>query len=172
MASAATVMPFGLLHMRLLQRWLHDRVPRWTWRHGTGLSHLVLPPHLGARGRILLSSAKGVPLAQVSRDVVQHIPLPRAGVPCATGMQLRGSGQGPSCSGISIASSCWQYDLLCAASKHCYTRGIYWSVRTTLRPLRTSTTKVVYAPCPRGPSARTRWHTAGLGAYANMSFPQ
>ncbi len=35
MASSATVTPLGLLHMRLLQRWFHDRVPRWAWRHGT-----------------------------------------------------------------------------------------------------------------------------------------
>ncbi len=53
------------------------------------------------------------------------MPLSRAGGPCATGMQLRGSGQGPSCSGISIASSYWQYGLLCTASKRCYTRGMY-----------------------------------------------
>ncbi len=71
--------------------------------------------------------------------------LPRAGGPCATGMQLRGSGQGSSCSGISIASSYWQYGLLCATSKRCYMRSMYWSVRITLRPLRTSTTKAVYA---------------------------
>ncbi len=68
----------------------------------------------------------------------QQTPLPRAGGPCATGTQPQGSGQGPSCSGISIASSCWQYGLLCAASERCYTRSIYWSARTTLRPLRTS----------------------------------
>ncbi len=76
----------------------------------------------------------------------QQTPLPRAGGPCATGTQPRGSGQGSSCSGISIASSCWQYGLLCAASERCYMRSIYWSVRTTLRPLRTSTTRAVYAP--------------------------
>ncbi len=35
MASAAAVTPLGLLHMRPLQCWLHDRVPRWAWRHGT-----------------------------------------------------------------------------------------------------------------------------------------
>ncbi len=35
MASAAAVMPLRLLHMRPLQRWLHDRVPRWAWRRGT-----------------------------------------------------------------------------------------------------------------------------------------
>ncbi len=69
-------------------------------------------------------------------------------------MQLRGSGQGPSCSDLSIASSYWQYGLLCAASKCCYTRSMYWSVRTTLRPLRTSTTKAVYAPvaCRNSPA--------------------
>ncbi len=70
MASAATVMPFGLLHMRLLQRWLHDRVPRWTWRHGTGFSHLVLPPHLQPVVGSCFLRRKEFPLAQVSRDVV------------------------------------------------------------------------------------------------------
>ncbi len=35
MASSAAITPLGLLHMRPLQRWLHDRVPRWAWRHGT-----------------------------------------------------------------------------------------------------------------------------------------
>ncbi len=30
----------------------------------------------------------------------------------------------------------------------------------------------LFTPCPRGPSARTRWHTAGLGAYASMRFPK
>ncbi len=59
----------------------------------------------------------------------QRMPLPWAGEPCAMGMLLRGSGQGPDCSGISIAS---QYGLLCAASNRCYTTNRYWSVRTTL----------------------------------------
>ncbi len=35
MASAAAVTLLRLLHMRPLQHWLHSRVPRWTWRHGT-----------------------------------------------------------------------------------------------------------------------------------------
>ncbi len=81
----------------------------------------------------------------------QQTPLPRAGGPCAMGTQPRGSGQGPSCSGISISSSCWQYGLLCAASERCYTRSIYWSARTTLRLLRTSTTRAVYAPVASRP---------------------
>ncbi len=35
MAAAAAVTPLGLLHMRLLQHWLHGRVPRWAWQSGT-----------------------------------------------------------------------------------------------------------------------------------------
>ena len=31
MASAAAATPLGLLHMRPLQHWLRDRVPRWAW---------------------------------------------------------------------------------------------------------------------------------------------
>ncbi|CAM4713457.1 unnamed protein product [Leuciscus chuanchicus] len=34
-AAAAAVTPLGLLHMRPLQLWLRDRVPRWAWQHGT-----------------------------------------------------------------------------------------------------------------------------------------
>ncbi len=32
MASAATVTPLGLLHMRPIQHWLHGRVPWWAWQ--------------------------------------------------------------------------------------------------------------------------------------------
>ncbi len=35
MASTATVTPLGLLHVRALQHWFHNRVPRWAWRCGT-----------------------------------------------------------------------------------------------------------------------------------------
>ncbi|KAL0147132.1 hypothetical protein M9458_057656 [Cirrhinus mrigala] len=35
MAAAAAIRPLGLLHMRPLQCWLHDRVPRWAWHRGT-----------------------------------------------------------------------------------------------------------------------------------------
>ncbi|KAI2646800.1 ORF V: Enzymatic polyprotein [Labeo rohita] len=35
MAAAAAVTPLGLLHMRPLQRWLHDRILRWAWHRGT-----------------------------------------------------------------------------------------------------------------------------------------
>ncbi len=67
MASAAAVTPLGLLHMRPLQRWLHDRVPRWAWRHDTsrGLSHPVLLPHLQPMVRSCFSSGRSSPSASV-----------------------------------------------------------------------------------------------------------
>ncbi len=67
MASAAAVTPLGLLHMRPLQRWLHNRVPRWAWRHDTsrGLSHPVLLPHLQPMVRSCFSSGRSSPSASV-----------------------------------------------------------------------------------------------------------
>ncbi len=67
MAFAATVTPLGLLHMRPLQRWLHDRVPRWAWRCSTypGLSHPVLPSDLQPVVRSCFSSGRSSPSASV-----------------------------------------------------------------------------------------------------------
>ncbi len=71
MASAAAVTPLGLLHMRPLQHWLHSRVPRWAWRHGTlrvGISQQCrrsLSPWTD-----LAFLRAGVPLEQVSRHTV------------------------------------------------------------------------------------------------------
>ncbi len=134
MASSAAITPLGLLHMRPLQRWLHDRVPRWAWHHGT--YRVSLTPSCRrtfSPWSDLAFLRAEVPLEQVSRHVV-----------VSTDASAMGS----------IASSCWQYSLLCAASERCYTRSIYWSVRTTLRPLRTSTTRAVYAPvaCRNSPA--------------------
>ncbi len=71
MASAAAVTPLGLLHMRLLQRWLHDRVPRWAWRCGT-YRVSVTPSCLQTFSpwSDLAFLRAGVPLVQVSRHVV------------------------------------------------------------------------------------------------------
>lgn len=55
MASAAAVTPLGLLHMRPLQHWLHDRVPRRAWHAGThrvsvtALCRRALSPWKGAQ---------------------------------------------------------------------------------------------------------------------------
>ncbi len=55
MASAAAVTQLGLLHMRPLQHWLHDRVPRWAWRRGTyRVSVTPSCRQTFGRGRILL----------------------------------------------------------------------------------------------------------------------
>ncbi|CAM4658889.1 unnamed protein product [Leuciscus chuanchicus] len=71
MAAAAAVTPLGLLHMRPLQHWLHGRVPRWAWHHGT---HRVA---ITQECRQTLSPwsdpsffRAGVPLEQVSRHAV------------------------------------------------------------------------------------------------------
>ncbi|XDV46588.1 hypothetical protein PO909_014461 [Leuciscus waleckii] len=47
MAAAAVVIPLGLLHMRQLQHWLHDQVPRGAWHSGTFRmsSSLYTRPH-------------------------------------------------------------------------------------------------------------------------------
>ncbi len=71
MASSAATTPLGLLHMRPLQRWLHDRVPRWAWRHGT--YRVSLTPSCRrtfSPWSDLAFLRAGVPLEQVSRHVV------------------------------------------------------------------------------------------------------
>ncbi len=71
MASAAAVTPLGLLHMRPLQHWFHDRVPRWAWRRGT-YRVSVTPSCRQTFGpwSDLAFLRAGVPLVQVSRHVV------------------------------------------------------------------------------------------------------
>ncbi len=71
MASAAAVIPLGLLHMRPLQHWLHDRVTRWAWRHGT-YQVSVTPSchHTFSPWSDLAFLRAGGPLEQVSRHVV------------------------------------------------------------------------------------------------------
>ncbi len=73
MASAAACHAPGLLHMRPLQRWLHDRVPEigMAMRHVTGLSHPVLPVRPSAVVRSCFFFGAGVPLVvKVSMHVV------------------------------------------------------------------------------------------------------
>ncbi len=63
MAAAAAVTPLGLLYMRPLQHWLHDRVPRWAWQSGTlaGPSHSSLPPNLHPVVRPFIPSGRSAP---------------------------------------------------------------------------------------------------------------
>ncbi len=95
--AAAAVTPLGLLHMRPLQHWLHGRVPRWAWQSGT-LRVQVTPAcrQTFTPWSDLSFLRAGVPLEQVSRHAV-------AGGPRSTGMQCRGFGRVPNCTGTSTA---------------------------------------------------------------------
>ncbi len=71
MASSAAITPLGLLHMRPLQRWLHDRVPRWAWHHGTYRVSLTPSCRRTFNPWSDLAFLRAeVPLEQVSRHVV------------------------------------------------------------------------------------------------------
>ncbi len=61
----------GLLHMRPLQHWLDDRVPRWAWQRGTYRVSVTPSCHqtFGPWSDLAFLRA-GVPLVQVSRHVV------------------------------------------------------------------------------------------------------
>ncbi|KAI2648082.1 ORF V: Enzymatic polyprotein [Labeo rohita] len=97
MAAAAAVTPLGLLHMRPLQRWLHDRVPRWAWHRGT------LRIGVSPQCRRLFSPwsdpaflRAGVPLGQVSRHVVVHTDASTTGWGAVcNGQAASGSWTGP-----------------------------------------------------------------------------
>ncbi|KAL0150698.1 hypothetical protein M9458_054002 [Cirrhinus mrigala] len=97
MAAAAAVTPLGLLHMRPLQRWLHDRVPRWAWHRGT------LRIGVSPQCRRLFSPwsdpaflRAGVPLGQVSRHVVVYTDASTTGWGAVcNGQAASGSWTGP-----------------------------------------------------------------------------
>ncbi len=122
---------------------------------------------LGERGNVVLtgfrlhrSASKPSARGQIPRSFRQEclwsrypdmlwysrMPRPPAGEPHTTGTQYQGFGQVPNCVGISIASSCWQYALPWAASEGAFSARTFWSIWTTLWPLRISTGKAVYAP--------------------------
>ncbi|KAL0150943.1 hypothetical protein M9458_053755, partial [Cirrhinus mrigala] len=94
---AAAVTPLGLLHMRPLKRWLHDRVPRWAWHRGT------LRIGVSPQCRRLFSPWSdpaflrgGVPLGQVSRHVVVHTDASTTGWGAVcNGQAASGSWTGP-----------------------------------------------------------------------------
>ncbi len=107
-------------------------------RHVPGLSHPVLPSDLQPWSDLAFLRA-GVPLVQVSRHVVVSTNASAMGWGAmCNGHAAAGLWTGPrlqwhvNC--LELLAVC----LLCAASKRCYTTSMYWSVRTTLRPLRTS----------------------------------
>ncbi|XDV31006.1 hypothetical protein PO909_033783 [Leuciscus waleckii] len=124
MAAAAAVTLLGLFHMRPLQHWVHGRVPRWAWHHGT---HRVA---ITSECRQTFSPWSdpsflwaGVPLEQGRHSPPPHSPPPLVSgpsgpcssfqSPCVLGpFQAR-----PSCSGghMSQASGAHGSSLSCAA---------------------------------------------------------
>ncbi len=70
MASAVTVTPLRLLHMRPLQHWSHSRVPRWLLRHGAIRMNIRQEFHRSFSPWTDLAFLRArVPLEQVSRHV-------------------------------------------------------------------------------------------------------
>ncbi|CAM4537087.1 unnamed protein product [Leuciscus chuanchicus] len=120
--------------------------------HVPGARHPALPPNLQTVVGPFVSTGRSsprttgmlwysrMPLSPADRGIHHSTPAR------TTGKQYRVCRQGPNCIGTSIASSCLQYALRLATSRGRYTASMYWSIRTALRPLRTSTNKVVYAP--------------------------
>ncbi len=103
--------------------------------HIPGLSHPVLPSDLQPVVGSCFSSGRSSPSASIQACC------------CINRCLCHGLG----CH-VQRACSCGALDR--AASKRCYTTSMYWSVRTTLRPLYTSTTRAVYAPdaCRNSPA--------------------
>ncbi|KAI2643782.1 ORF V: Enzymatic polyprotein [Labeo rohita] len=97
MAAAAAVTLLGLLHMRPLHHWLHDRVPRWAWHCGT----LQIGVSLQCRRLFSLWSdpaflQAGVPLGQVSRHLVAYTDASSTGWGAVcNGQAASGSWTGP-----------------------------------------------------------------------------
>ncbi len=99
MASAAAVTPLGLLHMRPLQHWLHSRVPRWAWRHGTLRVNITQECRRSFSPWMDLAFLRArVPLEQGSRHVVTT--------------DVSSTGWGITCNG-QAASGLWTGDLDC-----------------------------------------------------------
>ncbi len=103
MAAAAAVTPLGLLHMRPLQHWLRGRVPRWAWQSGTlrvqvtPACHQTFTPWSD-----LHSFGQECPWNRSPGTLWStQMPPPRAGGPRSMGMQCRGFGRVPNCTGTS-----------------------------------------------------------------------
>ncbi len=146
-------MPLGLLHMRLLQHWLHSRVPRWAWQSGT-LRVQVTPAcrQTFTPWSDLSFLRAGVPLEQISRYAVVYTDASAKGWGATfNGLAVSGVWTSPQ---LHWHINCLELLAVHLALNHLKRRldaSTYWSVRTALRPLRTSTDKVVYAPVASRP---------------------
>ncbi len=158
MASAAAVTLLGLLHMRPLQHWLHSRVPRWAWRRGTlrvGISQQCR--HSLSPWTDLACLRAGVPLEQVSRHTVVTT-------------DASSKGWGATCNG-QAASGLWTGPRLLWHINCLELWAVHLALRQ-FRPLLLGKHVLVRTDNTAAVSAQTHWHTAGLGPYASMRFPQ
>ncbi len=149
MASAATVTPLGLLHMRPLQHWLNDRVPRWAWRRGT-YRVSVTPSCRQTFGpwSDLAFLRAGVPLVQVSRHVVVSTDASAMG----WGAMCNGHAAAGLWTGLQWHVNCLELLAVWFALRRF--KGLLHDKHVLVRTLRTSTTRVVYAPvaCRNSPA--------------------
>ncbi len=101
MAAAAAVTPLGLLHMRPLQHWLHGGRGRAARCGSKSLQPAAKP---SPRGQTFHSFGQECPWNRSPGTLwFTQMPLPKAGGPRSMGMQCRGFGRVPSCTGTSTA---------------------------------------------------------------------
>ncbi len=147
--------PPGLLHMRPLQHWLHGRVPRWAWKRGTHRVQITpacrktFSPWSDPR-----SFGQECPWAGIQACCGIHRCLGhRLGGHVQRARSVRGLDGSPTALAYQLPRA-WQYAWPWAASEGAFKARTFWSIRTTLRPLRISTGKAVYAPvaCRNSPA--------------------
>ncbi len=166
-------MPLGLLHMRLLQHWLHGRVPRWAWQSGT-LRVQVTPAcrQTFTPWSDLSFLRAGVPLEQISRYAVVYTD--------ASAMGWGATFNGLAVSGVWMSPQLhWHINCLELLAVHLALNRLkrrldastYWSVWTALRPLRTSTDKVVYAPVASRPPPPPPLESEASEVASRHSYP-
>ncbi len=170
MASAAAVTPLGLLHMRSLQHWLHSRVPRWAWCRGTlrvGITQQCrrsLSPWMD----LAFLRAGGAPRTSVSGYCCHNW----SHTQFKSLRAVRIPGQ------LNRAANALSRQLLFPGEWrfHPETIWLIWSrfgeAQVDLFASPESSHCQLYFSLTEGPSAQTHWHTAGLGPYASMRFPQ
>ncbi len=135
--------------MRPPQHWPHGRDPRWPWQRGTGSESHRSAAKPSPHGQIL-SFLRGVPLEQVSRHAVVYMDASTTGWGATFNGLVGGLDGSPTALAHQLPSVAGSTPL----SRGTYEASTCWFARTILRPLRTSTDKVVYAPvaCRNSPA--------------------
>ncbi len=155
----------GPLYMRPPQHRPHGRVPRWAWQRGTGSESQRSAPKPSPHGQNFRFFGECPWNRSPGMLWFTRMPPPLAGGPRSMGLLCRGFGRVPNCTGTPrVAGSTPGLEL----SQEALTR----SARTILRPLRTSTDKVVYAPvtCRNSPATFSSGVWSIWGRFAPLTF--